>query len=279
MGVAVGKGEEPGEARAKRQRLSQQAESRGKADEGEEVAQQALRRAWAKSAWPGYTTSLFVDSRNVAEWVGGVRRVQAVPAATQERVRLLRNQVVTYFHEMGCGGPHGFHWVEWIPRRWNQAADYLATKGGEKGEARWLHGRHATFRQRDLVGFSDAGRRADGIGGLGWVVLDRERGCLVAAGRQQVALHDHSGDVNELEARALEVLLGVLICLRAGRAGELAPGLGASLSVRERAQVGRMAREARDEVLAARETGGSEAWRWKRWRRAGWEKGNARDFF
>ena len=70
-----------------------------------------------------------------------------------------------------------------------------------------------------------------------------------------MARHDHSGDVNELEARALEVLLGVLICLRAGRAGELAPGLGASLSVRERAQVGRMAREARDEVLAARDGG------------------------
>ena len=66
-----------------------------------------------------------------------------------------------------------------------------------------------------------------------------------------MAQHDHSGDINELEARALEVLLGVLLVLRAGRAGELVPGPGASLSLRERAQVGRMAREGRGEVLAA----------------------------
>ena len=85
--------------------------------------------------------------------------------------------------------------------------------------------------QEEVVIFSDAGvrrQREEGVDvGLGWVMLRRSTGEVVAAVSWVVAVTGEDGgsdDVNRWETRAALAGLGGLVFLRSGRVGAVWPG-------------------------------------------------------
>ena len=120
--------------------------------------------------------------------------------------------------------------VAWVPREANQGADWLATRALETGRDAWFwHGRWQQFRNKEVVICSDAGVRRQGGGtlgvGLGWVMLERSTGYIVAAASWAVTPDGAAAeDVNRWELRAALAGLGALTFLRAGRVGEVWQG-------------------------------------------------------
>ena len=82
--------------------------------------------------------------------------------------------------------PLATEWVSWIPREFNKAAHWLASRALDTHRDAWYwHGWWRRFAQDEMVVFSDAGVRIREEGGaevgLGWVMLQRSSGTVVVA--------------------------------------------------------------------------------------------------
>ena len=123
--------------------------------------------------------------------------------------------------------PVGTEWVYWVPREYNCAADTLANRAmDEKADGQYVNAR-CGFKNRSLVGVSDAGVREEVGGwhvGMGWMIVDREtRECVCAThwyrweGSGQVARQD----VNVWEMRAAKSCVAAMVAIRVGRLAEV----------------------------------------------------------
>ena len=73
----------------------------------------------------------------------------------------------------------------------------------------------------DVVVMSDAGIKGDGRWGAGWLVVDRERRQILAAGWFGGRGEENGLDINGREAQALERALQLTAMIRAGRMAEV----------------------------------------------------------
>ena len=204
--------------------------------DGEAWAMVCWGRAWQGLDSPSTeaTTAVFVDSRNLASWVHGEwegkwERMSG-GGRTKDIVGDIRDMFVDGMEGGGGGGrPLAGRWVSWIPRRLNSAADQLATWGAERStDTWWIHGGigNGGLGVWDLVVMSDAGIKADGRWGAGWLIADRGCRQVVAAGWFGGTAGDEDLDINGREAQALKRALEVTFAVREGRAAVVGLGDG-----------------------------------------------------
>ena len=173
---------------------------------------------------------LVVDSAKVAGWLSG--RSGLAAGAHEEMVSMAPQAwealelLVMYLGSH----PLATEWVAWVPREANQGADCLATRALETRRDAWFwHARWQQFRRKEVVICSDAGLRRPGGEavqvGLGWVMLERSTGYIVAAASWALTPSGVAAeDFNRWELRAALAGMGALTCLRAGRVGEVWQG-------------------------------------------------------
>ena len=176
--------------------------------------------------------AMAVDSANVAGWLSGRRAVAgADPYLASMLGQAWESLELLTFH-LGSP-PFSTEWVSWIPREHNKAADWLASRALDTHRDAWYwHGHWRRFVKEEMVVFSDAGvrTREDGVVevGLGWVMLQRSSGTVVAAAScalKQPA-EARQDDVNRWELRAAVGGMGALVFLRTERVGEVWKGGG-----------------------------------------------------
>ena len=134
--------------------------------------------------------------------------------------------------------PLATEWVAWVPREFNKAADWLATRALDTTSDAWYwHRSWRHFQDSEIVVFSDAGVRVLDDGrvhiGLGWLMVQRATRQVVAAASWTAVEGAGRGaeDVNRWELRAAMAGIGALTFLRAGRVGDVWQGAGVAGSI------------------------------------------------
>ena len=111
----------------------------------------------------------------MAGWLSGTRALRGAVARPELRAER-RELLETLELLVACGGmtPSTTDWCHWVPREYNDAADYLAGCAlSERRSAVWLNGHWRRYKTPSLVVFSDAGLKT------------RREGQEVAASKQE----------------------------------------------------------------------------------------------
>ena len=112
---------------------------------------------------------------------------------------------------------HGPEAVQWLPRRWNDAADYLA-KAARRGSASWMLARPEALREEDMVSYTDAGVVAEeSVVTQGGFLMTRD-GVMMAMWRsRRTVVGGETVDVNAEETEALCTAIGLMTILQRHR--------------------------------------------------------------
>ena len=107
--------------------------------------------------------------------------------------------------------------AQWIPRLWNEAADYLA-RSARKGSASWMTARPGALQAEDMVSYTDAGVVAEeAVVTQGGFLMTRD-GVMLAMWRTGRAISDgETVDVNAEETEALTTAIGLMTILQRHR--------------------------------------------------------------